>query len=158
MARIEGFSPAHMKMIEKQLEPFIKQAMEKVARDLVVRKVMESVDWFYSQYTPGGDNPYQRRGESGGLRDASNVDVKWYGDTLHVRNTAKTNASVGHDMGMVDQYVIPGDRYTWQSSNIYSMQPFPRDFYTKAVEFLVSGAEYRNAVKKELSSLGIMVV
>lgn len=154
MARIEPFTAAHMKMLEAQLKPYIKQAMEKVANDLVIDKVMDSVNWFYDEYTSKAANPYQRRGAAGGLADRSNVQINWIGDTLHVRNTTRT-ADIGRHSGMVDQYVIPGDRYTWQGAEIYRMQPFERDFYSKAVEFLVSGAEYRNAVKKELRSLGI---
>lgn len=159
MARIEGFSMVHMKMIERQLDPFIKQAMEKVANDLVVRKVLEAVGWFYEQYTPSqGQHGYVRRGTSGGLADKSNIEVNWIGKTLHVRNVTPTNPAQGSHEGMVDQYVIPGDQYNWAQSRIYGMQPFERDFYTKAVEFLISGAEYRNAVKKELSSLGIKAI
>lgn len=157
MARIEAFSVAHMKMLEAQLQPYIKQAMEKVANKNVIDRVMDGVNWFYSEYTSNAKDPYQRRGEAGGLADRSNIKINWIDDTLHVRNTTPT-ANIGRHSGMVDQYVIPGDRYTWQGSEIYRMQPFERDFYTRAVEMLISGAEYRNALRDELRSMGINAV
>ena len=97
---------------------------------LAARKALrEAIREAYNEYTSSADNPYKRREyRRGGLLDRNYMMDYISSDGLSVRVRQESPSPVGGKY-LVDVYVTRGDLYNWESSEIYGLQPFPRDFY-----------------------------
>lgn len=140
----------NLKDLEKYAQKAITNAMKKevsnVARSTLKEHIVEDV---YDEYTPSGRNPYER---TGGLLQDSNIETKMVDDnTLSVRSTREED---GRDIAAVIEYGYP---YTWEDSQIYKMQPFPRPFHALAAKELEEKELAKKALKKGLERQGIDV-
>ena len=145
---------------------YLRHESQKVLEEVIDKKVIPVIqqailDEVYAKYTPSGENPYERRGEHGGL-----ADPKWLeqGKTIttgenfvkiNVRSIAPRNGDNYwvHNGYMLDAIIVEGDKYTWKNSKIYWQQPFPRDFYEVARE--VMRDKLPKLIQKEFKKRGI---
>ncbi len=128
------------------LELYIKNEIYKSLEDDVAKEVVDTMkdrinEDVYNAYSP---TLYERRKENGGLLDDANFLTEMVDDnTLKVKN-------VTHGSG---KYIVPiieeGVGYTWENSNIYGRQPFPRPFVANTREEL-RGEKLRLAISKAL--------
>jgi hypothetical protein len=112
----------------------------------------------YNEYSP---TQYERRYDSnGGLADKTQfnykLDVSSNGFTINIFNDAKANGDNNGDY--LDEIIVEGDKYTWEKSKIYEMQPFPRDFYQATLEELIDSGVLFNIVKTKLKDKGINII
>lgn len=144
---------------------FYKQICETVKQTIVenainyIYEVMKNEIYttVYNAYDP---TQYKRRYDSsGGLADMSQfnykLDINNSGFSITVYDDAKAN---GDNHGeYLDEIIVNGDMYTWKNSNIYEMQPFPRDFYQATLEELIDKGELFYIVQSRLKDKGINI-
>lgn len=98
----------------------------------------------YPKYTPSGKEKYQRRKRNGGIADpfmySYNVDTASH--TLTVIDNR-------HEVGVVES----GEGYTWESSRIFAMQPFPRPYFQQAQEDVYEDGEAAAALVRAVMNL-----
>ncbi len=128
-------------------------------RDVVPVAMQEMSDTIkgeqvYGAYESNAEEPYQRRGDDGGLSDIRNYQVEIIDDnTIAITNETLTFNGKPY----LDRMIVHGDEYDWKKSEIYDMQPFPRDFYQYTVENLLSNENHIKALKAGLIKMGYKV-
>lgn len=97
-----------------------------IAKDNIQFRVESNV---YPEYSP---TMYERRMREGGLADTNlyQASVDEGSLTLTVRDDR-------HEVGVVES----GEGYTWEDSDIYDMQPFPRPYFQDAENDVVLDGE-----------------
>jgi len=73
-----------------------------------------------------------------------------------INNTLGNDDYKYHSNDYIDLIIAKGNGYTWENSNIYNMQPYPRNFYETATQLLKDG-DVRNTIIRELKSKGLIV-
>lgn len=110
--------------------------------DAVCQSISESVYRnVYPLYTP---SEYVRRGENGGLPDASQYDI-----SLDPATHTLTVSDDRHEVAVVQS----GMGYSWTESRIFRMQPYPRPYFPQAEAKLVSSGIIDGLVQDGLNSL-----
>ena len=122
--------------------------------DVLQKSIDEIV---YQAYDPLG---YDRRGEEGGLLDDRFFDfeinhINKNRLIIKVYTNVKTNGKNKTDF--LDEYVVDGDKYDWENSPIYKMQPFSRDFYEYAERTLMNDSTFKRIIKNALEKKGFSV-
>lgn len=143
-----------LKKLEKLLQPKIRKVIETHVQEKVKDEMIEAIQTeVYNGYDSKAKNPYPRRYERGGLIDRSNIQGTWQGDVFAMRNMTK-----GRDQDIyIDEVIIGGTGYTWIGSEIYKMQPYPRDFIEETIKRLERNKAHIEAFKSGMKSLGIDV-
>ena len=147
MASIEQQLRQLEKRINKDIHDVLYNDVAEVVKDEMTEAIQTSV---YDRYSP---SQYQRQMDNGGLTDRNNMQSTMIGDnTLVVKNIRRDG-----DRDVVG-VIIDGTGYTWENSRIYSMQPFPRNFYEETIERLLRSKNHVSAMKKGLRNKGYNVV
>ena len=141
-----------------------KQVTEVVIENVVsyvyatMQRMVEEV--VYNAYSP---TRYVRRGINDGLADVSNFEFKitdfnTNGFTIFIWNNTPISP-IGDNIGEdLDEIIVEGDRYTWENSKIYALQPYPRDFYDATMYELIKNGTLYSSLKSKLQARGIFIV
>lgn len=126
----------------------IKEALSEAVKEIV-----------YKGYISNANEPYIRREDEGGLSDVRNYNhiTKYLGKNSFVVKVSNDTESVGKG-GDLTNIIINGQGYDWKHSEIYNLQPFPRDFIAYAKEELNRSGRLKEIIKQKLKSKGIKVV
>lgn len=136
--------------LEKFMNNSIKSALANEVNETVRQTLKENIESeVYDKYTPQGKNPYQR---TGGLLEDKNIESTFNGNELIVRSVRRSED--GRDIAEV---IESGEGYTWTSSTIYDMQPFPRPFHATTAQELQSTQKHTLAMARGLRRQGIKV-
>jgi hypothetical protein len=138
----------------KDLEKYINEQASKVLKTKVAETVTQEMsdtikEVEYPKYEP---TMYERLGDQGGLSDVHNMQVEVIDDnTIQITNERMDGSRD------VAEIFATGIGYTWRNSEIYHMQPFPRDFYADTVERLKQNNKHIEAFKQGMKFLGFNV-
>jgi hypothetical protein len=141
----------------KDLERYLQQQAAKVLKTDVAKIVTQEMsdtikEVEYPKYQSNAANPYDRLGDDGGLSDIRNMQIEIIDDnTISITNERMDG---GVDVAKI---FADGIGYSWKHSEIYNMQPFPRDFYADTVERLKSSGQHLIAFKQGMARLGFKV-
>lgn len=147
--------------LQKQANRVLMSDVAPVAKENMSEAIKENT---YKEYVSKAKvEPYERRGDEGGLSDVRNMDSKMISDnTLSIKNMTTGNEvyrdSQGWDRGLIDAIIVYGQGYHWSHSAIYQDQPFPRDFYEDTIERLESNQEHVKAFREGMRKLGYKFV
>lgn len=136
------------------LQKYIQQQASKVLKtDLAQVATQEMSDTIkeveYPKYEP---TTYVRQMDEGGLSDVRNMQVEVIDDnTISITNERMDGSRD------VAEIFATGIGYSWKNSEIYRMQPFPRDFYADTVERLKQNQKHVEAFKQGMARLGIKI-
>ncbi len=112
----------------------------------------------YPKYEPHGHfMHYERRWGDGGLADPDNNELvkEECGPTGNGYMITVRNNTEGVDgEGPIDQVIEEGYGYTWEYSDIYAKQPFPRPFYGAAERSMIENGTFESALKRGLQDAG----
>ncbi|GAA0123166.1 MAG: hypothetical protein KID00_13890 [Clostridium argentinense] len=113
-------------------------------KELMKEKVYEEV---YDRYDP---SQYERRFDDGGTSDIRNYThtIRFYGNKAIINVYNYTKTAYGRDY--VDKYIIEGDKYDWENSMIYRMQPYPRDFIGAVMNDIKNNKDVRKILESKL--------
>jgi hypothetical protein len=124
--------------LKTDVAPVVTQEMSEVIKDVE-----------YPKYTP---TEYVRLGDDGGLSDVRLMQVEVLNDnTISITNERMDGSRD------VAQIFASGVGYEWRNSEIYQMQPFPRDFYADTVLSLLRNRLHIQGMKKGLERQGLKV-
>lgn len=136
--------------LEKQATKVLINDVANVAKEEMSQTIKEEV---YKSYSP---TEYERREDDGGLSDVRNMVAKPEGNNeISIRNM--TTGSGDDYSQLIDQIIVYGQGYTWEESEIYKMQPFPRDFYKMTAERLKGNQKHLTAFKAGMTKLGFKI-
>ncbi|WP_291567007.1 MULTISPECIES: hypothetical protein [unclassified Clostridium] len=126
----------------------------KYIKELMKEKVESEV---YDRYDPTGEARYERRMENGGLSDIRNYShtIKLDGNTATINIYNDTEIAKGEDY--LDEYIIEG-KYNWRNSEIYKMQPYPRDFIGAVMNDIKNNKSVRRMLESKLKNKGIKLL
>lgn len=129
----------------------VDNAMElDVAEDVKTYIQMAVQSEVYEGYTP---TEYERRGTGmGGLQDRDVMEVK-YSPSDHLLEVAdmSTDFITGR---LIAPVVESGTGYTWEASEIYQMQPYPRPFHKVAEKNIIQSGDAEMALELGLKRQG----
>jgi len=131
-----------LKNLLARLQYEVDKTVEKNVAPIIVETMREHVETdVYNTYTP---TQYERRMNDGGLIDHRNhkVDMNYTTHTVTVSNETK-----GIDGEILVDKIVYGDDYDWEYSEIYKMQPYPRDFIGGAKDDLLRSKTHIEALK-----------
>lgn len=133
----------------QDLHDCFKEVFEELARESMKMAIKKDV---YARYRATG---YKRRKEDGGLLDDDNINVMVYRDshTGNIIGYAKNTATGEGNAWELDRVIVEGVGYDWETSNIYFLQPFPRDFYKGTIE-RIETANWQWKVRRKLQARG----
>ncbi|TVY09972.1 hypothetical protein [Paenibacillus cremeus] len=140
-----------------ELQKYIESQASKVLKNEVAQTVTQEMsetikEVEYPKYVSHAENPYIRQMDDGGLSDVRNMQVEVIDDnTISITNERMDGTTD------VAQIFATGIGYTWKNSEIYSMQPFPRNFYADTVERLLKNQKHVEAFKQGMTRLGLNV-
>lgn len=134
----------------------IQEIVKNIMRDVILEEV-------YNSYMSDADNPYTRRYDNGGFSDTDNyvckVEVKGNFVSLSIFNDTKGNEDYsGSSSSYYIDKVIYDGKYTWENSDIYKMQPYPRDWIQETIRRLYNSGELMKRLSKKLSAKGIKIL
>lgn len=147
----------NLKQLEAAINKKIAKALQTEVAETAKRVMSETIkDVTYQQYSP---TEYIRREDNNGLSDVRNMETTVQDDnTISIRNMTEGNTSYPQSYdGLIDEIIVSGAGYTWEGSQIYGMQPYPRDFYADTVEELKNTNELTYAMYKGLQKQGLNV-
>lgn len=137
----------------KELEEYLQEQIMDSLKTDVAEKTIElekehvKID-VYKKYKP---KEYVRRKEDGGLLDDENYLVEEIENGIKISNITRDNGYA--TPSDPDRYVAPivedGVGYTWEDSEIYQMQPYPRPFIKETRKDLKKG-KLKEFMKKAL--------
>jgi hypothetical protein len=141
------------KHLDKQLSSVLKTDVAPVIMQEMSEEIIEDT---YTAYQSEADEPYVRRGLDGGLADTRNMTVEIIGDnTISITNdTGENPAYGGNPYSPIDGIIVSGRGYTWKKSEIYRLQPFPRDFYAGTIARLKKNNKHIQALKMGMRKRG----
>lgn len=147
------------KAFYNQICETVKQTVIENAIDYIYEVMREEI--YLTVYNVYTSKDYKRRYDSnGGLADMSQfnykINVTNNGFTIDVYDDAKGNGDNSNEY--LDEIIVKGDMYTWEESDIYKMQPFPRDFYQATLESLIDKGTLFNIIQSKLRAKGINVI
>lgn len=127
----------------------IKEALSEAVKEIV-----------YKGYISKANEPYIRREDEGGLSDTRNYNhmTKYLGKNSFVVKVSNDTEVVGTSGDLLSNIIINGKGYYWRNSEIYRLQPYPRDFIAYAKEELNRSGRLKEIIKQKLKSKGIKVV
>lgn len=138
------------RMVVKQLQNDLKSASDNELKEEMMNAMRDSVyKRVYSAYTP---TQYIRRAEKNGLADTSKYITKVYkyGGAVTTKLTLDFTDN-GKDIVSI---VENGTGYDWVNSEIYKMQPYPRQFVDEAIEDILNDRSALGALAEGLMRLG----
>ena len=131
------------------LESAITNALSSEVADAAVNLLKESaMENIYSKYTPSGIHPYKRRMSY--IHDDSYETIA-QGNTLTIKENVIGQGSAGDHLGEI---IEAGTPYEWTRSDIFKMQPFPRPFFSSALEDGLNDGTIEAALKRGLERQG----
>lgn len=140
---------------EKITATIIQAVTESTVIDYIYDVLQDAIEQIVYEAYKGS---YQRRHNVGGLADKKFFDftVDKVSDNkmiINVYTNVKTNGRNKSDY--LDKIIVEGDSYDWENSEIYKMQPFPRDFYEYAENELRSDPTFKKLLADSLKKKGI---
>lgn len=124
--------------LNKAIAACLEGDISQIAGECIQYRVENDV---YPLYSP---TQYKRRKRNGGIADpfmySYNVD--------HSTNTLRVSDN-RREVGVVES----GVGYQWVYSHIYAMQPYPRPYFNKAEQDIVSDGEAEAALIRAISKL-----
>jgi hypothetical protein len=134
------------KYIQQQASKVLKTDVAQVATQEMSDTIKEVE---YPKYEP---KTYVRQMDEGGLSDVRNMQVEVIDDnTIQITNERMDGSRD------VAEIFATGIGYSWKNSEIYHLQPFPRDFYADTVERLKQNQKHVDAFKQGMARLGIKI-
>lgn len=131
------------------LQSAITSALENEVADAVVNILKESArENIYERYTPHGNHPYERRWSY--LKDES-YETFVQGNVLTVKENVTGQGLAGNNLGEI---IEAGTPYEWAWSDIFKQQPFPRPFFSSAIENALNNGTIEAALKRGLNRQG----
>lgn len=130
------------KMINAGINNALQNEVEKVVRQTLKENIIIEV---YDKYNP---TQYQR---TGGLYQDENIQTTRGVNEIIVRSIREEE---GRDIAEI---IETGVGYTWTSSTIYNMQPFPRPFHATTAQELASSQKHVDALYRGLKRQGFDV-
>lgn len=127
--------------------------------DLIKETMSEAVEEVvYATYESTAFTPYERRENEGGLSDVRNYkhEITITPDMFKIRVYNNT-PSMGKEKDL-STLIINGIGYDWENSDIYKMQPYPRDFIKVALRELIESGKLKRLIKQKLESKGLRLV
>lgn len=143
------------RIVQETVEKEVVQYIYEVMQDMIALTV-------YNAYSP---TDYDRRGESdGGLGDITTYDYKidmsenGFNITVFANTQGNSNAPNANLVGEpIDEVIVTGQGYSWEQSNIYRQQPYPRDFYKATLDNLILTGALDNIVRQSFKEKGINI-
>ncbi|MFC0903873.1 hypothetical protein ACFHWD_04105 [Clostridium sp. MT-14] len=143
-------------LISRAREVAQKDMTEKI-KDVEIETIEKTV---YDAYYP---MMYERRMSNNGLIDRKNIDAQFTdnvnGISMYVTNNTRGNTKwiMGSTSGYIEHIIEEGIGYTWEYSDIYKQQPYPRPFTKNTINDLKQNKQYVQALKNGLKKSGIDV-
>jgi hypothetical protein len=119
-------------------------------KDEMVKGIQMEV---YARYNP---TQYKRRYGNGGLEDKNNMvsNVSVEGNRIYIDLENVTRGAGDNSYQRIDDIIVSGTGYTWRKSNIYKMQPYPRDFYDRTQRIIDQDGKIESLIFSQLKSRG----
>lgn len=122
----------------------------------IIKEVMREViiETVYNKY----DASYNRRYDDGGFSDITNYNYKIEVNGNYASITMFNDTKGVNTKNDLDTVIYYGNAYDWINSDIYKLQPYPRNWIEETVKKLYESGELVKRLKDRLSKKGIKIV